>query len=119
MKKNEQGQRVYIDVWPKWLSIEDLIYRPGLLKVLPFAGAFCARIAGSMVDWIIAFFRKILFYKRPDRFVAPLDDNFGTYNGKAKERPIKKGLSFSLLLFGGGVVFALAYLIIATVIVRF
>lgn len=119
MKKDEQGRRVYIQVWPKWLSIEDTIYRPGLLVVLPFCGGLIARIASSMVDWIILFFRKILFYKRPDRFIAPLDNNFGTYNGKTKEKAIKKGLAFSLLLFGVGVIFGLAYLIIATVVVRF
>lgn len=119
MKKNEQGQRVYIQVWPKWLNIEDKIYRPGLLVVLPFCGAFVARIAGSIVDWFIAFFRKILFYKRPDRFVAPLNDDFGTYKGKSKEKAIKKGLSYSLLLFGVGVIFGLVYLIVATCIIRF
>jgi hydrogenase-4 component B len=119
MKKNENGQRVYLNAWPKWLSIEDKIYRPGLLVVLPFCGAFVARIAGSLVDWFVAFYRKILFYKRPDRFIAPLDDNFGTYKGKTKEKAIKKGLSFSLLLFGVGVIFGLVYLITATCIVRF
>lgn len=118
MKKNDQGQRVYIQVWPKWLSIEDCIYRPGLLKVLPFCGAFVARIAGSMVDWLIAFFKKILFYKRPDRFIAPLDDNFGTYQSKSKEKAIRKGLSYSLLLFGVGVIFGLVYLIVCTCILR-
>ena len=119
MKKNAEGKTEYIQVWPKWLDIEYKVYRPGLLGVLPFCGAFFARIAGSMVDWCIAFFRKILFYKRPPRFVAPLDDNFGTYKGEVKEKPIRKGLSYSLLLFGIGVIFALAYLIIATCIIRY
>ena len=39
------GKRVYIDVWPRWMDIERWIYRPVLLRFLPFVGAFAARTA--------------------------------------------------------------------------
>lgn len=112
MKRNENGHRVYINVWPKWLDIDAMIYRPLLLKVFPFIGAFVARTAGSLVDWGILCFKKILFFKRPERFVAPENNHFGTYETPAKEKPLTKGMGFTLLLFGAGVIFVLAYLIV-------
>lgn len=112
MKRNENGHRVYINVWPKWLDIDAMIYRPLLLKVFPFIGAFVARTAGSLVDWGILCFKKILFFKRPERFVAPENNHFATYETPAKQKPLTKGMGFTLLLFGAGVIFVLAYLIV-------
>jgi hydrogenase-4 component B len=48
-KKDEEGRRIYVNIWPKWLDIELLIYRPLLNKVLPAIGGFIAKVATSIV----------------------------------------------------------------------
>lgn len=36
METGEDGTRVYVDRWPAWLNLEDRVYRPLALTVLPF-----------------------------------------------------------------------------------
>ena len=52
MSRDENGNKVYINAWPKWLDIEDQIYRPVMTRLLPFIGAFCTRFIGSIVEVI-------------------------------------------------------------------
>ena len=47
MAKDEENRSIYINAWPKAIDIEQRVYRPLLLTVLPFIGAFAARFAGS------------------------------------------------------------------------
>lgn len=51
----------YVDIWPKVLDLEELIYRPLLLKILPAIGLFFARIAENIVDGIIVILRKTFY----------------------------------------------------------
>ncbi len=44
IKKDKNGKSVYINAWPKWLSIEEKIYRPVLLNILPFFGGSIANL---------------------------------------------------------------------------
>ncbi|MCR5507707.1 MAG: sodium:proton antiporter [Lachnospiraceae bacterium] len=60
MKKDEEGNTVYIDAWPKWLDMENLIYRPVLEKILPFVLAFVLRIFDRMADHIISLLHRSL-----------------------------------------------------------
>ena len=110
------GKRVYIDVWPRWMDIERWIYRPVLLRFLPFVGAFAARTAYSVADVVITGCKRILFYNRPEKFVAPLDNEFGTYNVERKPKRISNSLAYSLLLFGIGIILALFFLLISTLV---
>lgn len=43
----------YVDLWPKNLDLEELIYRPLLLKVLPGVFGFISKIVSDSVDFII------------------------------------------------------------------
>ncbi|MBP3890577.1 MAG: NADH dehydrogenase [Solobacterium sp.] len=52
MRKDENGNKVYINAWPSFIDIEDYIYRPLMVKVLPFIGAFVTRTIGSIVEVI-------------------------------------------------------------------
>jgi len=56
MSKDAEGRSVYIDLWPKSLNIEMRIYRPLLLQILPFIGAFFARIVSSVLPALLARF---------------------------------------------------------------
>ena len=116
MKKDENGVKVYADVWPSWLSIEHMIYRPVLLRFLPFVGALIARAVYAIGDTVVLLCKKLLFVKSKDVFTPPEDNRFGTYEAPVKrKRDIPKSLSYSLLLFGVGVVIVMMYLIIINV----
>lgn len=61
MKKQENGQKVYIDCWPKVLDLEDTLYRPILLGALPIVCGVICRIFDQMVDWIIRLLERTIY----------------------------------------------------------
>ena len=113
LRKQPNGKTVYVNAWPKQLDLEKKVYRPLLLTVLPFIGALFARTVASLVDWFVALVGKIIFFRRPERFSPPLDDDFGTFEGEEKQSRIPQGISYSLLMFGAGVVAVIYFVIIA------
>lgn len=52
MAKSQNGQKTYVDLWPKWLSIEKEIYRPVLLRILPTIGGACAYVMNCSFEFI-------------------------------------------------------------------
>lgn len=65
MDKYKDGRTEYKNAWPEWLDLEELLYRPLLLSVLPvFFGILC-RIADSLVDGIVVLLRKTLYKDSP------------------------------------------------------
>lgn len=67
MKKGKDScaARTYVDAWPKWLDLEERIYRPILLKVLPLLGGLICRIADSFLDMLVVLLRKTLYKDSP------------------------------------------------------
>lgn len=87
LRKEENGETVYVNYWPRVLDLEDYLYRPILLKVVPsICGAACfvldhavdfiakiLPIAGSveasffdtLVDTIVVFLRKTIYKDSP------------------------------------------------------
>ncbi len=64
LMRKQDGRRIYRDCWPRWWDLEELLYRPLLLKVFPFiAGVFC-RILDSFVDGVILALRKTVYRDR-------------------------------------------------------
>ena len=61
MKKDEQGNKVYVNAWPQWLDLENLVYRPIILGLLPFLGALVSRCFEQLTDGCIRFLRKTVF----------------------------------------------------------
>lgn len=59
--RRESERQVYADLWPAWLDLENLVYRPLLEHVLPFIGILLGRICDSSVDGIIVLLRKTLY----------------------------------------------------------
>lgn len=51
----------YINAWPKWLDMENLIYRPILLGFLPTVGAIASRVFDSLLDTVVVILRKTLY----------------------------------------------------------
>ena len=64
MMKKEAGEKVYVNRWPDWLDLENLIYRPLLLKWLPVVfGTNCRFFSDK--DGILLFLRKTLYREKP------------------------------------------------------
>ncbi len=91
--KNDDQERVYLNVWPDWMDIEDLIYRPVLqkaavtivaglsriidqmyvtqmlLKILLNVTAFFSRICDHLVDGILLFFRSTTHRSKTEQHI--------------------------------------------------
>lgn len=67
MKKNAQGVKEYINRWPEVFDLEDLVYRPVLLIVLPFIGAFLSRCLDCLVDGIVILLRKTILKPKQEK----------------------------------------------------
>ncbi len=103
---------VYRDLWPAKLNLEEGLYRPLLLKWLPFVGAFCARLCASVFEWLRAACCAVLFWRHNGGIVTPQeDDHFTIYEQQPLGiRGFTGSLAFSLVMFGFGTVAILLYL---------
>lgn len=71
MRTNGKGVRGYVDVWPKWMDMENVIYRPVLLRFLPFVCGVVCRICDSFVDLLIVALRKTIYSDSPLPYERP------------------------------------------------
>lgn len=71
MKNNE-----YVNVWPKWLDMENLIYRPLLLVFIPIVSRFVCRIFDSGLDMIVLLLRKTIYKDSPLPYILPEGNSF-------------------------------------------
>lgn len=55
----------YISAWPKWLDLEELVYRPLLLDLIPSVCGIVSRICDSLVDIVVVALRKTLYKDSP------------------------------------------------------
>jgi len=55
----------YINPWPAWLDLEELLYRPLLLSLLPLLLGILCRILDSAVDLMVVALRKTLYRDSP------------------------------------------------------
>jgi len=87
MEKQPDGEKIYVNRWPTFLDLEELLYRPLLLKVLPAffgwicgvldklmdvvamilprVGAFLAGILDILVDGTVVLLRKTVYRDSP------------------------------------------------------
>lgn len=61
LMKKEEGRTVYVNRWNKYLDLENTIYRPIILKALPFVLGVVCRLLDSLVDAIVVFLRKTIY----------------------------------------------------------
>ena len=142
LRKKAGSASYYVDAWPKWLDLENLIYRPLFQRILPFMGIFVCRIGDSLVDGIIVLLRKTLYKDRKIPYrtgsLPKLDAILGTvldkgagylkrqeesvsYRWKLGTRALERresrdmirfSLSYGLQLAGIGMIFILVYLLL-------
>ena len=105
-------QNRYLDLWPKWLNLEEGLYRPLLLKVLPFIAALLARTVGSLPELVRKGFCALLYMGNNNGYVRPGEDERFTVYEQMPEgtRGFGASLDFSLLMFSLGLVIILVYL---------
>ena len=131
-----------MDAWPKWLDLENLVYRPLIQRVLPFIGIFVCRIGDSLVDGLVVLLRKTLFKDRKipyrtgslpkvDTAIGKLLDQGAMYLKRQEENVsyrrklgiralerkesrdmIRYSLSYGLQLAGIGMILILVYLLL-------
>ncbi len=82
MKKNEAGASVYINAWPAWLDMENLIYRPVLLGFLPFVSRLVCRALDSFLDTLTVILRKTLYRDSPLPHELPEGNRFTLTAGR-------------------------------------
>ncbi len=62
MKTEDKGKpKIYVNRWYRYLDLENLIYRPVLLKALPFVFGVICRVLDSFVDGIVVLLRKTVY----------------------------------------------------------
>lgn len=54
----------YKDCWPEWLDVEELLYQPLLLKILPFVARVACRVLDSLAEGVILLLRKTIYRER-------------------------------------------------------
>lgn len=77
MEENGKNETQYRNMWPAWLDLEERIYRPLLLKVLPICFGILCRLLDSLADGIVVLFRKTL-YRDSKLPRERLEGNMGT-----------------------------------------
>ena len=67
MKKEHEGaaSKVYVNRWYRYLDLEDVVYRPVLLAILPAVFGFLCRILDSFVDTVVVILRKTIYKDSP------------------------------------------------------
>ncbi|MCM1100619.1 MAG: complex I subunit 5 family protein [Clostridium sp.] len=64
--------KVYVNRWPARLDLEDSLYRPVLLKALPFVFGVLCRIMDSLADAVVVFLRGTVY--RDSRLPGELEE---------------------------------------------
>lgn len=112
MKKNH-----YQQVWPNWLDLEFLIYRPLIQYVLPFVFAFACRILASLPEFIMTILHHTLLKKKKINKANQQDYMPGELQTFSRTSvilsQIESSLSFGLLIAGLGIVFGMIYILIS------
>lgn len=112
MEKDANGNMIYVDRWPEWFNIENKVYRPLMLSVLPYIAGFAARLAGTLTDGFIAILRILIFNDDNGRVVPPEDKYFSAYTGGETDKTVyREGFARSLLMIGIGLAIAMLYIL--------
>lgn len=111
MKKN-----TYVQLWPKWIDMENLIYRPLVQYTVPFLFAFVCRVLASIPETFMWVMSKSVLRKFKE--VKPTEEQYRPSHLQAiidtpeTVQEIESQLSFGLLLGGLGIVFAMVYILV-------
>ena len=102
----------YPDRWPVWLDLERLVYRPVILRLLPFAGTLLARCIDAVPEAAQYGLRALIFWGGK-RTVCPKEDDHFTLYRRSRARPLgrRHTLAYSMAWACGGIVVLGIYLL--------
>ena len=63
--KQKVNGNAYVNLWPRWLDLEELLYRPVLLKILPAIFGVLCRILDSFIDAVVMVLRRTVYRNSP------------------------------------------------------
>ena len=86
MKETGGRIRSYVNIWPKWLDLENLIYRPVLLQFLPLVCGVVCRIMDSFLDLAVLVLRRTIYCDSPLPYERPEGNAFTEHTGKFLNR---------------------------------
>lgn len=72
MKKQKDGSTVYVNRWYHRADLEDYLYRPVILMILPAVAGFFCMILNVLVDGIVVLLRKTIY--KDCRYESELDE---------------------------------------------
>lgn len=110
MSRQADGSSVYVDRWPTWLNLENGVYRPLLLHVLPFIAALGTRVIATIPEWLIKL-SQLFIFNQENGVVTPPEDDKITIAALDPDKAQSINLAKSLVLFGLGMTIAMLYLI--------
>lgn len=103
MGKDEEGNKVYENFWPKWWDTLKYFYKPFFLSFLPALFGFLCRILDSLADAVTVALRKTVYSDKPlsheielgNKFTESIGTLFNYITAKLnkyffKEKPIEK-----------------------------
>ena len=65
IRKSGKSTEEYVNLWPQWLDLEELLYRPLLLVILPAIFAVVCRVLDSFTDTLVVILRKTIYRDSP------------------------------------------------------
>ena len=114
--KKEDGSFVCREVIPSWFGLENLVYRPFFLKLLPFLGALFSRLFDRLIDgFAIGMMKSVLRPKKPHvKREHPLAYGLGRFvdgisyvvQVKIRKKPVPKRHSYGDLFAVGSTEFS-------------
>lgn len=108
MKRDQEGVKIYCNVWPEWLNMETLLWRP-VVRLVIFLCTFFSRAVNAVPNQAVRFLAWVLRPHKPEKYFWPEEEKAEDPEDAAA---ISRSLSFSLLLFGVGACAVLIYLIV-------
>ena len=116
MAKDENGNRIYVNRWPAWLDLENLVYRPLVQVAIPFVCAMVSRFTGSLTDWGIELLHHSILKKVPIPERNPDDftpgDTLPRLHILSSLEGIGASMSYGLILFGIGMITVILYVLV-------
>ena len=76
----------YINAWPAWMDLENMIYRPFVLRFLPFVCGIACRVLDCAVDTAVVVLRKTIYADSPLPHTRPEGNVFTERAGKFLNR---------------------------------
>lgn len=113
MKKQENGQFCYMNRIPIWFDLEQIVYRPLLIVVLPSIFGGISMVIDKMTDQFILIMKKRIFRPLHKETKEPLLHLFSRKIEKYKNtnKLIESSMAFGLMMIFIGLCFTLLYLV--------